>query len=111
MQQYAGVRQRGIYQSSITIMNQAPLMSMLVTYDPTTPDQTDIVCDLCTSWELAADGVTYTFRLNPDAKWHDGVPVTARDVVFSFDAMVNPDQFEILRGRSTSSTVNAGLYL
>ena len=110
MQQYAGVRQRAIYQSSITVMNQAPVMSMLVMYDPTTPDQTDLVCDLCTSWELADDGVTYTFHLNPDAKWHDGVPVTARDVVFSFDAMVNPDQFELIKGRSTSSTVNAGLY-
>jgi len=110
MQQYAGVRQRQIYQSSITVMNQAPVMSMLVMYDPTTPDQTDITCDLCASWELADDGVTYTFRMNPDGKWHDGTPVTARDVVFSFDAMVNPDQFEILKGRSTSSTVNAGLY-
>jgi len=110
MQQYAGVRQRGIYQSSITVMNQAPLLSMLVTYDPTTPDQTDIVCDACTTWDLADDGRTYTFHLNPEARWHDGTPVTARDVVFSFDAMVNPDQFEILKGRSTSSTVNAGLY-
>ena len=110
MQQYAGVRQRGIYQSSITVMNQAPLMSMLVTYDPTTADQTDLVCDLCTSWDLADDGVSYTFHLNPDAKWHDGTSVTARDVVFSFDAMVNPDQFELIKGRSTSSTVNAGLY-
>ena len=110
MQQYAGVRQRQIYQSSITVMNLAPMMNLLVMYDPETPDQTDVVCDLCTSWELADDGVTYTFNLNPDAKWFDGVPVTARDVVFSFEAMVNPDQFDIIKGRTTSSTVNTSLY-
>ena len=110
MQQYAGVRQRQVYQSSIIVMNLAPMMNMLVMYDPETPDQTDVVCDLCTSWELADDGVTYTFHLNPDATWFDGVSVTARDVVFSFDAMVNPDQFELIKGRTTSSTVNTGLY-
>ena len=42
-------------------------------------------------WEIAPDGVTYTFYLNKDAKWHDGVDVTAEDVKFSFDAMANPD--------------------
>lgn len=37
-------------------------------------------------WEVAEDGVTYTFHMNPEATWHDGEPVTAEDVVFSFDA-------------------------
>ena len=110
MQQYTPVRQRQIYQSSITNMNLSPMMNLLLMYDPETDDQTDIVCDLCIGWDLLADGRTYIFHLNRDARWQDGVPVTARDVVFSFDAMVNPDQFEILRGRSTSSTINAGLY-
>lgn len=40
-------------------------------------------------WELAADGVTYTFHLNPGATWHDGRPLTAADVVFSFEAMLD----------------------
>jgi ABC-type transport system substrate-binding protein len=42
-------------------------------------------------WEIAPDRVTYTFHLNKDAKWHDGTPVTADDLQFSFDAMANPD--------------------
>jgi peptide/nickel transport system substrate-binding protein len=42
-------------------------------------------------WEIAPDGVTYTFHLNKDAKWHDGVDVTADDVQFSFDALANPE--------------------
>ena len=42
-------------------------------------------------WEIAPDNVTYTFHLNKDAKWHDGVDVTAEDVQFSFDALANPE--------------------
>ena len=34
-------------------------------------------------WEIAPDNRTYTFHLNKDAKWHDGVDVTAEDVQFS----------------------------
>lgn len=41
-------------------------------------------------WEIAPDGKTYTFHLNQNAKWHDGVPVTAEDVKFSFDALADP---------------------
>ena len=42
-------------------------------------------------WEVADDQRTYTFHLNQNAKWHDGTPVTANDVQFSFDALANPD--------------------
>ena len=40
-------------------------------------------------WEIAPDGRIYTFYLNQDAKWHDGVNVTAEDVQFTFDALAN----------------------
>jgi len=46
-----------------------------------------IVPGLADSYEIAADGVTYTFRLNPNIKWHDGTPFTSADVVFSFDTL------------------------
>ena len=39
---------------------------------------------LAESWEVE-DSLTITFSLNPRARWHDGTPVTAQDVVFSFD--------------------------
>ena len=44
---------------------------------------------LADSWEIAEDGRTYTFFLNQNAKWHDGTPITAADVQFSFDALAN----------------------
>ena len=41
-------------------------------------------------YELAADGVTYTFRIHPDARFHDGAPVTAADAAFSLEAFLDP---------------------
>jgi ABC-type transport system substrate-binding protein len=61
------------------------LYNGLVIYNHVKTDE--IICDLCTTWELAADGVTYTFHLNDKAKWSDGMPVTAEDAVFSLDRM------------------------
>jgi len=42
-------------------------------------------------WERSDDGLTYTFHLNPTATWHDGQPVTADDVVFSFESTLAAD--------------------
>ncbi len=39
---------------------------------------------LATHFECSRDGKTWTFTLAPDAKWHDGKPVTAEDVSFTF---------------------------
>lgn len=40
---------------------------------------------LATEWEMADDGLSYTFRLAENVTWHDGEPFTAEDVVFSYD--------------------------
>lgn len=40
---------------------------------------------LASRWERL-DSLTWRFKLRPGARWHDGQPVTASDVVFSFDA-------------------------
>jgi peptide/nickel transport system substrate-binding protein len=44
---------------------------------------------LASSWEFE-DERTIVFTLDPNAKWHDGVPVTAEDVVFTFDVYRDP---------------------
>lgn len=46
---------------------------------------------LAESWEVSSDGRTYTFKLNPRAKWWDGAPVTADDVKFTFEAALRPE--------------------
>src|SRR3972149_7285032 len=45
----------------------------------------EVLPQLATSWEVAPDGKTYTFRLRPNVRWHDGRPFTAADVKFSLD--------------------------
>jgi peptide/nickel transport system substrate-binding protein len=46
--------------------------------------------DLAESWEVSADGKTYTFVLRANARWHDGVPVTAEDAVFTYKLIQDP---------------------
>ncbi|HKH96671.1 MAG TPA: ABC transporter substrate-binding protein, partial [Beijerinckiaceae bacterium] len=40
---------------------------------------------LAKSWEVAADGLTYTFRLQQGVKFHDGKAFSSADVKFAFD--------------------------
>lgn len=47
---------------------------------------------LAESWEASEDGLTWTFKLRNDVKWHDGEQFTADDVAFTFNEIVlNPD--------------------
>jgi len=42
---------------------------------------------LAKSWEISPDGLSYTFRLEPDAKFHDGKPITSEDVAYSMQVV------------------------
>lgn len=41
-------------------------------------------------WETSADGLVWTFHLRPGARWSDGAPLTARDVVASWKRLLDP---------------------
>jgi len=43
---------------------------------------------LATSWEVGADGKTYTFKMKPGVKFHSGNPVTAEDAAYSIQRAV-----------------------
>lgn len=45
---------------------------------------------LARSWTWAPDSMSIAFHLHPDARWHDGRPVRASDVKFSFDVARDP---------------------
>ncbi|WP_374077198.1 peptide-binding protein [Bdellovibrio bacteriovorus] len=45
---------------------------------------------LAEKWEISKDNKVFTFHLRKDAVFHDGTPVTADDVKFSFDAIFEP---------------------
>lgn len=42
---------------------------------------------LAQKWRRSPDGFEYTFRLRKGVRWHDGQPLTSRDVAFTFDYM------------------------
>lgn len=44
------------------------------------------------SWSISPDGLTYTFKLRPNAKWSNGDPVVADDFVYSFRRLENPKE-------------------
>lgn len=51
----------------------------------------EIVGDAAASWKVNKDGTIYTVKLRDNIKWHDGVRLTAEDVVFTYQTIQNPD--------------------
>ena len=56
------------------------------------PDEpTEVWPWLATGWEVSDDKLTYTYTLRQGVRFADGRPFTAKDVVFSFDVMRDPE--------------------
>jgi peptide/nickel transport system substrate-binding protein len=62
----------------------------LIRYDVNDPSK--LVADLAKSWKVSDDGKTYSFELKPGLKFASGNPITAEDVVFSFQRAVLLDK-------------------
>src|SRR5690606_11721298 len=60
------------------------LFNKLVTLD----DQYQVIPDLADDWHISEDGLTYTFYLHPEARWHDGQPATSADVKRTYAAIL-----------------------
>ena len=68
------------FQTGNQYMQLQLLYNTLVKVDA---DESTFLPDLADSWEVSEDAKSFTFKLNPDAKWHDGTPVTADDVIYT----------------------------
>lgn len=55
------------------------------------PGTTELVPDLAESFEVSADGLTYTFKLRQGVKFHNGRELKAADVKYSLDRVVQPE--------------------
>ena len=68
----------------------AELMSMmyepLVSLHSTEDREVGILAD---NWSVSEDGKTFTFHVDPRAKWSDGKPITAEDVQFYYDVIMD----------------------
>jgi peptide/nickel transport system substrate-binding protein len=67
-------------------------------------DYANVQPELAESWEVAADGKSITFHLRKDATFHDGTPVTADDVKWSFDRAVAVGGFPAIQMAAGSYT-------
>ena len=66
----------------------------LVRRDPRdVPNNMPVVPELATSWDIASDGLTYTFHLRDGVEFADGTPFTAADVKASYDRIIFPETF------------------
>ncbi len=65
-----------------------------------------MVGDLATSWEMAADGLAYTFHLREGVKFHDGATFSADDVVATFSRIISPPEGVVIPARANYSMVS-----
>ena len=64
-----------------------PVFDTLVTIDASG----EIEPRVLSSWEQSEDGRVITAKIEPNAYWHDGENVTARDVEFTYQTLANPE--------------------
>jgi peptide/nickel transport system substrate-binding protein len=93
------------------VTNSSYYTAQLINYGLFTPIiQYDAELDpepyLAESWELHGD-TAVTFRLRRDVRWHDGQPVTAHDVKFTYDLAKNTETASLL-GTAFLAEVAAG---
>jgi peptide/nickel transport system substrate-binding protein len=88
--------------SSYGYFNVEIIFESLVRYNK----NVEIVPRLADRWEISESKDQYTFYLNPDAKWHDGEPLTAEDVEFTLWAISHP---QIVVNRGANISMLAGL--
>lgn len=62
------------------------VFSGLVSFDPSL----NLTPDLAERWDVSSDGTIYMFHLRQNAKFHDGRPVTAQDILYSWERAANP---------------------
>ncbi len=53
-------------------------------------DKGTLYCELCSTYSVGSDGVTWTFNLRPGLKFSDGTPLTSTDVVYSINRSLDP---------------------
>jgi peptide/nickel transport system substrate-binding protein len=77
-------------QTFATLQPVAPLYSTLLQIDPY--GYPNVIGDAASEWAISPDGLTYTFKIRPGIRFHDGSPLTAADVKATYDKIVFPPQ-------------------
>src|SRR5437667_3698554 len=88
-----------------TLQPVAPLYSTLLQIDPY--DYPKITGDAASEWKISPDGLTYTFKIRPGIKFHDGSPLTAVDVKATYDKLLSLPARSRSVGKNSYSAVTA----
>lgn len=67
--------------------------------------------DLASSHKVSDDGLTYTFTIRTDVKWHDGVPFTPEDVIWSIHMALKSTQISSIFSNNFRKIVGAMDYV
>ncbi len=70
---------------SQALVDETVMVPMLEALARATRDGTNVEPAVAQKWDVSTDGLTYTFNLRPNIKFHDGTAVTADDVVASLN--------------------------
>lgn len=68
----------------------APAYNCLVRTSPYDPMALEVVPELAQSWDISPDGQTITFHLHQGVKWHDGMPFSSADVLYTIERIMHP---------------------
>lgn len=90
--------------TSATTESAGPMYDNLIMFNPIKPDE--IVPDLAHKWDLSPDGKTYTFYLNKDVKFHNGNALTAGDVKFTLERVMEPPKGVVSPRRDAFSAIS-----
>ena len=96
---------------SITVSLMSLVFNSLVKHDA----DGQIVPDIAKSWQVSEDGTTWRFSLRDDVVFHDGRPLTAHDVEFTYKAIAEAspfsDQYALIKSviAESNNVVTVGL--
>ena len=69
---------------SVTLLNL--IFSGLLSFD----SSGEAIPDVARNWDVSRDGMTWSFLLRNDVRFHDGHPLTSHDVEFTYRSMIDP---------------------
>ncbi len=89
----------------------SPFYSLLLRLNqlrPLNPDGSpNIEGDVAESWTISSDGLTYTFKIRKGIKFHDGSPLTAKDVKATYDKIIFPPAGVVSRRKADYEAVQS----
>ncbi|MBM6589427.1 ABC transporter substrate-binding protein [Brevibacterium sp. RIT 803] len=61
-------------------------------------EDTQVSEGLATEWDTDSEGKVWTYKIRPDMKWSDGEPLTAKDVSWTYNQMMEKEELSVANG-------------